>query len=381
MFLACPVVVVASLAAQVPSVPPAAEPAPVELERNVAALERASRGRVSLTFEDAPLGEVIAGIGKDTGVETRGDWAMLELIGANSDDRIDFAVTDSSPLGAMAALAIQISKDQERPVVEALGGQVLLTLPLAMARLATAATYDVEDLILAKVAEPDANAQGVGDSGREERSQERIQERIGELEHLILEHVGPAEAWREFGGEAATVSWLDGRLVVTATPAMHLALRQLLDGLREGLPGTASVDLAVYRLPAAAIVELRKTAGDPRSLATEIARRHADRLVAAPRLLTRIGERGSITVGAAGAETLSFSIEARRDEERGITAVDLEWSESGGPAGPVRTDPTFIVSGRRATEVVISPPAAPGGPSTVLVVDVTLRGLERGPER
>jgi hypothetical protein len=169
--------------------------------------------------------------------------------------------------------------------------------------------------------------------------------------------------------------------VVTATPAMHLALRQLLDGLREGLPGTASVDLAVYRLPAAAIVELRKTAGDPRSLATEIARRHADRLVAAPRLLTRIGERGSITVGAAGAETLSFSIEARRDEERGITAVDLEWSESGGPAGPVRTDPTFIVSGRRATEVVISPPAAPGGPSTVLVVDVTLRGLERGPER
>lgn len=167
MFLACPVVVVASLAAQVPSVPPAAEPAPVELERNVAALERASRGRVSLTFEDAPLGEVIAGIGKDAGVETRGDWAMLELIGANSDDRIDFAVTDSSPLGAMAALAIQISKDQERPVVEALGGQVLLTLPLAMARLATAATYDIEDLILAKAAEPDANAQGVGDSGRE----------------------------------------------------------------------------------------------------------------------------------------------------------------------------------------------------------------------
>jgi hypothetical protein len=356
--------------------PPAARPAEpdsIELERNVAVLERASRGRVTLAFDDAPLGEVVAAIGKDAGIETRGDWAMLELIGANADERIDFAVTDSSPLGAMAALAIQISKDQDRPVVEALGGQLLLTMPLTLSRLAAAATYDVDDLIVAKVAVPDPNGQGAADSGREQR--------IEELSHLVLEHVGPAEAWREFGGDAATMNWLDGRLVVTATPAMHLALRQLLDGLREGLPGTAAVDLAVYRLSAAAIVELRKTAADPRSLATEIARRHADRLVAAPRIVTRIGERAAITIGESGAESLSLAIEARRDSDRQITVLDLDWSESGGPSGAIRSKPTFIVAGRRTTEVVIAPPATPDGASTVLVADVALRGLERGSGR
>lgn len=346
------------------------EPGPVELERNVAVLERASRGRVTLSFDDVPLGEVIAAIGKDAGIETRGDWAMLELIGANPDDRIDFAVTDSSPLGAMAALAIQISKDQDRPVVEALGGQVLLTMPLTLSRLAAAATYDVDDLIVAKVAAPDPNDGRDTDSGREER--------IEELSHLVLEHVGPAEAWRDLGGDAATMDWHDGRLVVTATPAMHLALRQLLDGLREGLPGTAAVDLAVYRLPAAAIVELRKTAADPRSLATEIARRHADRLVAAPRIVTRIGERATITIGESGAESLSLAIEARRDSDRQITVLDLDWSESGGPSGAIRSKPTFIVAGRRTTEVVIAPAATADGASTVLVADVRLRGLERG---
>lgn len=375
MNIALTLVVAGIMATQAPPAAPAADRDPVELERNVAVLDRASRGRVTLSFDDAPLGEVIAAIGKDAGIETRGDWAMLELIGANPDDRIDFAVTDSSPLGAMAALAIQISKDQDRPVVEALGGQVLLTMPLTLSRLAAAATYDVEDLVAPAAAVPEVGGPDTGDG---EPSRE---ERAGMLVELIQEHVGPAEAWRDLGGDAATISWNDGRLVVTATPAMHLALRQLLDGLREGLPGTASVDLAVYRLPTAAIVELRTAAGDTRSLATEIARRHADRLVAAPRIVTRVGDKATISIGAAGAESLSLSIEARRDTGRGITVVDLDWSETGGPSGPVRTDPTFIIPGRRATEVVIAPAPMPDGPSTVLVVDVTLRGLERGPGR
>jgi hypothetical protein len=86
-------------------------------------------------------------------------------------------------------------------------------------------------------------------------------------------------------------------------------------------------------------------------------------------------------IGNAGAESLSLAIEARRDAARGVTVVDLEWSESEASTGPIRANPSFIVSGRRATEVVIAPAATPSGPSTVLVVDVTIRGLERSPGR
>lgn len=365
--------------AEPPADPPApkvatpAERDPVELERDIALLEQAARGRVTLAVRDARLGEVIAAIGKDAGLETRGDWAMLGLIGADADDRIDFAVTDSSPLGAMAALGIQISKDQDRPVVEALGGQVLLTLPLGLLRLRGTATYDVEDLLAPTVALPGPD----GAAGPDAASRE---ERLENLHGLILEHV-ETEQWQEYGGEVGSIGVHDGRLVITATPAMHLAVRQLLDGLREGPPGTAAVDLAVYRLPPAAIVELRTTAGDPRRLASEIARRFADRVVSAPRIVTRIGEKGSITIGSAGAESLSLTIDARRDAERGITVVDVAYSESDGKGRTVQANPTFLVSGHRATEVVITPAAAPDGPSTVLVADVTLRGLERGSGR
>ena len=362
-----PPLVVAVLGLQTP--PPDRDPA--ELERDVATLDRAARGRVTLSFRDAPLGEIIAAIGKEGGLETRGDWAMLELIGANPDDRIDFAASDSSPLGAMAALGIQISRDQDRPVVEALGGQVLLTLPLSLARLRGTATYEVEDLI-APTADPPGETNVAEPLTREER--------LESLKDLILEHVQP-ELWQDLGGEVGSMSVREGRLVISATPSMHLGVRQLLDGLREGLPGTAAVDLAVYRVPSAAIVELRKAAGDPHGLASEVARRFADRIVSAPRLVTRVGEPGSITVGSAGAATRSFSIEARRDAARGATVVDLDYSEEGPGVVAVRANPTLLVAGRRASDVIIVPSETAGGDATVLVVDVTLRGLERGSVR
>ena len=62
MSIALPLAV-ACLAIQAPPAEPPGERDPIELERNVAVLERASRGRVTLSFEDAPLGEVIAAIG------------------------------------------------------------------------------------------------------------------------------------------------------------------------------------------------------------------------------------------------------------------------------------------------------------------------------
>jgi hypothetical protein len=356
-----------------------------EIERDIALLERASRSRISLDLKDTRLEEVIAAIGRDARIETRGDWAMLELIGANRDDRIDFRVDGSSPLGALAALGIQISRDQDRPVVEAFGGQVLLTLPLTLSRLGGTVTYDVDDLLPNSAAMPGSGGEITPESPSGAEPTDRPapstrEDRLDALAELIMSHVEP-ERWPDNGGDIGTLGIRDGRLVITATPAMHLAIRQLLDGLREGLPGTAAIDLTVYRLPATTLAELRKSAGDPRSLAAELSRRFADRIVSAPRLVTRIGQKASISIGADGAESLSIDIDARRDPGRGVTIVDLAYSARDREGHATRANPSFIIAGRRNTETIIVPSAKPDEPATVLVADVTLRGLEHGSDR
>jgi hypothetical protein len=64
-----------------------------------------------------------------------------------------------------------------------------------------------------------------------------------------------------------------------------------------------------------------------------------------------------------------------------VTIVDLAYSARDREGHATRANPSFIIAGRRNTETIIVPSAKPDEPATVLVADVTLRGLEHGSDR
>jgi hypothetical protein len=58
-------------------------------------------------------------------------------------------------------------------------------------------------------------------------------EAVETLTHLIFDNVAP-DAWRDAGGTIGSIREVDGRFVITATPAMHEDVVRLLELLRKG---------------------------------------------------------------------------------------------------------------------------------------------------
>jgi hypothetical protein len=123
------------------------------------------------------------------------------------------------------------------------GETVIVTTADENGRYTQIRMYDVRDLIEShyayrvqtgwKPAPPERAASLLGAVSSAGVAGDPRAEAVETLTHLVYENVAP-DAWRDAGGTIGSIREIDGRFVITATPAMHEEVVRLLELLRKG---------------------------------------------------------------------------------------------------------------------------------------------------
>lgn len=250
----------------------------------------------SVVFEtwETPLEEVAEELERAIGVPLRIDWEALRRLGVTPDLEISLRQRGGTAAALLSTLCLTLGDEWERPVVDAGGGQVILTTQAATAELRRSDVYDLRPL--REIVSAEAAVQGprglspppattsapVGATGLEatptqdappepvpgaapdESSQPSStgSSKLGEddstaaaadsthraLMDLLVDHVDP-EAWTMLGGNRAAIGERGGMLVLTASPRIHLQVRTLLDRIASLRPESVELDVLVVAIP------------------------------------------------------------------------------------------------------------------------------------
>jgi hypothetical protein len=265
-----------------------------ELSDALQVFERVDSARVSLEVRDEPLSEVMEELAAQIPASLRADWSSLERLGVRPDSPVTIRITHSHGLTALAAVAISLGDEFERPVFEAGGAGMVFTTLNGAATMRCTGVYDVRDLLADSTLIPrlrdaapmmrDANSDRAadppagsdhddhklgGDAGSGEDAQPHVVRELTPGEQLIMlvtDHIDP-EAWIHVGGSRARITERNGLIVLTAGPTVHRKLRLALEKLREANPGSMTIDATIIELPRASYDRLSRVSG-PGSVAT-----------------------------------------------------------------------------------------------------------------
>lgn len=260
------------------------------LERALALLDRLDRIRASIDADDERLEDLMErldALAPDVDIVV--EWGELGRVGARRHTPVSVRTEGGSLLGVLGAIATRLGDEYARPVVDSDGTRVLFTTRDRSAEFRMIGVYDVRDLVdtpgvLARVGveepaqdaatdqdEPDVRVDDLAldgvpapeDDEAPPPAPETPTDPATQLAWLLVRHAD-ADAWLDMGGLAGRISAHDGRIIVTAPPSVHRAVRRTLDALRRTTPTGVDVEALVIEAPADAWASVRASAAGAR---------------------------------------------------------------------------------------------------------------------
>ena len=222
-----------------------APPARPLLRAEAAAAAGLDRIIDDVDFRQTPFKDALESLRSKSGTNIVVRWHTLEQAGVDSTASTTLRVI-KLPLGRVLSLLCDDVSAQAGVALDwsVDGETVIVTTADEHGRYTQVRMYDVRDLIEAhyayrvktgwKPAPPAGGASLLGAvSSANVVAGDPRAEAVETLTHLIFENVAP-DAWRDAGGTIGTIREMDGRLIITATPAMHEDAVRLLQLLRTG---------------------------------------------------------------------------------------------------------------------------------------------------
>ena len=207
---------------------------------------------ISVDFNNNEFEQVIAYLRQVTEVQMYPDWKALESIGIRPSSEVSLEMNDIPAVNVVKRVLEQVGDDFERPEYSIEDGVVVISSDAALRKKVVTIVYDIRDLLfevpyfdnapdfnLADSIQQGGGGFGGGGGGGgfggggggsggggggggvpfgeagdapERRSEE---EKVQDLVDLIIESVEP-ESWVDNGGDAATIRYYQGVLIVRA---------------------------------------------------------------------------------------------------------------------------------------------------------------------
>lgn len=263
-------------------------------------------------FDDAPVGDVLKRIAKETGVRILPDRHVMEEGGGWTLKTVTCVA--ATPRIALDAAVRSISEGLEGVRLDVASGVVVLTDNSGLRALRATRTYYAEDLLRA-FSEP---AVGPADT--------IVDDSFSRLLEVVSTAVEP-ETWDLNGGDISRATIAGSGLLVTTTPALHHQIARALAALRETTPTEPILWTVTLReLPA----EIDRAA-EQELVASVLAGANSDainhaatlgRVLSQPKILAKPTEPASISVGSES-ERWSFDLRPSCADGRCTYSLDV----------------------------------------------------------
>ena len=349
-----------------------------ELAEALATLQRVDDVRFSLDAREEPVSDVLIELAGQSPVPIRADWPSLSRLGIRQDTPLTLKVKSASGLGALAAVAVALGDEFERPIFESHAGGLVLTTGNGAATMRITGVYDVRDLLAdsalvkqlrdsAPMLQPSGAAPSDVDAddphGKDGETaggatpatnDDRPLAPGEQLIMLVADHIDP-EAWANFGGDRAKVSERDGLIVLTAAPTVHRRVQMALDLLRKASPRNLVVEAAILDVPRGVYERISRVSGTS-SAATSASFKATPESVTLWRAAEPIALGGTLSTESSSNETkVRVLISPRFDADAGLMRIDVDASTtSNGDERHVKT--TAALAGG-ASDTVVELPA------------------------
>lgn len=279
------------------------------LERDLAILRR-----LDLPYDaprahrDATAGSIVAAIRKELSLQIEVDRRSIGDSGGWEEKRVTCdAATPRAALDAVLR-AIQMGYDTYRLDVAA--GIVVFTDMSGMRSLRRTKVYDLSGL-----------AARAGARGADAR--QTMLEGLAES----IQQVEDEELWENLGGDAASLTYDAGEIVVSASPALHHAIERHLAQLDAILPPAQVLwTFTVAEVPAEADpsrIDAIVSTGDARDIEAAGAR-----ILAQPTILAALGQQASIQIGGAD-DMLEVTVQPAAGDEPRAFLIGCSRSKAG----------------------------------------------------
>jgi len=428
--------VIAAATAPAPGAPaisggPGASATSGGLEQALALLDEMDAATISVDYQNERLVNIVRDLDERAAISLRADWDALSGIGVHQRDEVTLRFYGAGLSTVLAALALQLGDEFERPIVEVYAGQIVLTTLGATTAMCLTDVYDVRDLLLdaavlrslrneappvskealsvPPAADEDAAAaeessdeapEDEGGSGSDTKSRDvddspdapaaagppefplpELAPPAGqapprpltageELMTLIAEHVDP-EAWLEYGGSRARIGERNGVVIVTAPATTHRKLRDVLRRLRRANPSGVTLEAAIVDLPREVFARLaRRYELSSSALGRAIMLADDADLRWQATSVVALGDRLSAESEREGV-AVKLALTPRFDRETGILRIEVEVRSSDG--GDRRFVSTTVTIPLRQGGAAIELPGATAGPSVRLLVLIPRR--------
>ncbi|MFQ5490100.1 MAG: hypothetical protein ACE5GE_05195 [Phycisphaerae bacterium] len=211
---------------------------------------------VAVNYEEATFEEVVDDLSKKLDANLTVLWPDLENLGIDRDTEVSLQLTSQITFKKALEQVLEIvgGTDAELSYVVS-DGLIKVASKSLLDRDVLVEVYDIRDLLMVipdftDAPEVDLSSQSGGgggggggggqgepifsddDDGDDENEDEVRDQRIEDLLFLIRDTIQP-DTWRANGGQAASVTELNGQLVVTQTASGHEEVASLLNKLRE----------------------------------------------------------------------------------------------------------------------------------------------------
>jgi hypothetical protein len=199
-----------------------------------------------VNFQATPLDEAFDFVRKQTSTNLIVHWRTLEAAGIDQKAPITLRLSKLPIQRVLELICDEAGAGQERIDAQAIDGAIVVSTAEDNARYAETKLYDVQDFVQARydfrkrlgwqpATSQSAAANGQSRTGLFGTSPEEdpYNEAIETLNRMICEFVEP-DMWRDAGGAIGSIRDYNGRLMITATPAMHAQIAALLEMLRKG---------------------------------------------------------------------------------------------------------------------------------------------------
>lgn len=203
--------------------------------------------QVPIDFSGNSFEQVINYFTQVTGLNIYVDWRALETIGIDPEDDVTLQLNDVPVKTAIDRVMEQVGDDIDRPEWTVQDGMLMVSSRSALSQRTATIVYDIRDLLfevpyfdnapsldLDSALNQGLNGGGTGGGGGggsggggsifddpgDEGPRRTEEEKADELMILITELIEPEE-WVDQGGDAATIRYYQGTLIIRAPDYIH----------------------------------------------------------------------------------------------------------------------------------------------------------------
>ncbi len=326
-------------------------------------LDQMSTTSLEVSYDEAPLREVLADLNDRSSIPARADWRTLDRLGVTPDAPISLHQRHGSISNLFSAIVLQLGDEFDRPTWEIHAGLVVLTSPEATAPMSLTDIYDIRSLLQDEstlqrlqseqpaLQPPPDPAEKLSDDSPDqlENKESEESESAGftpltpgeELMRLISYHIDP-DAWVEFGGTNAKISERNGLLFITAPPRTHRRFRHALDRLRQMNPTALSVEARIVDVPRTTVERLSRRYGkSSRRFVLSILREEKTLNIWRADLIVALDQKGEIETTDDETE-FRLSLQPHQDAESGLLSLQINaQTKQGADQRQIKTEITL----------------------------------------